>query len=109
LSKEQVQHINNWFEALNVSNLAQKRLSEISAGMQKIFLLIRTFVKNPPLLILDEPCQGLDESQTEAFVKLVDDSCAQTDTTLVYISHYANEAPACISSVLELENGKQIN
>jgi len=108
LSKEQTLHIYNWFEALNVANLARKRLSEISAGMQKIFLLIRTFVKNPPLLILDEPCQGLDEFQTDAFVQLLDNVCAQTDTTLVYISHYANEAPACITNVLELENGKQI-
>jgi len=109
LSKQQIQHIYNWFEVLDVANLAQKRLSEISAGMQKIFLLIRTFVKNPPLLILDEPCQGLDEFQTEAFVGLVDDCCAQTDTTLVYISHYANESPTCITNVLELENGKQVN
>jgi len=107
LSKEQIQRIYHWFEALNVANLAQKRLSEISAGMQKIFLLIRTFVKSPPLLILDEPCQGLDELQTEAFVKLVDDCCAQSDTTLVYISHYANESPACITNIIELENGKQ--
>jgi len=109
LTKEQIQHIYNWLEALNITHSAQKRLSDISAGMQKIVLLIRTLIKNPPLLILDEPCQGLDELQTEAFVKLVDAICAQTDTTLVYISHYANESPACISSVLELENGKQIN
>jgi len=109
LSEEQIHRIHQWMEALNVTDLAQKRLADVSSGMQKLFLLIRTFIKNPPLLIFDEPCQGLDESQTEAFVNLVDDICAQTDTTLVYISHYANEAPVCISHVLELENGKQKN
>ena len=107
LSKEQIRHIRDWLEALNITNLTQKRLAEVSAGMQKLFLLIRTLIKNPPLLILDEPCQGLDEFQTESFVRLVDDICMQTDTTLVYISHYANEAPGCISHVLELEKGKQ--
>ena len=109
LSKEQIRHVQEWLEALNITNLAQKRLAEVSAGMQKLFLLIRTLIKNPALLILDEPCQGLDESQTEAFVKLVDDICAQTDATLVYISHYANESPRCISQILELEKGKQKN
>ena len=105
LTVEQTQHIYNWLESLNITDLSQKRLEAVSAGMQKIFLLIRTLIKNPPLLILDEPCQGLDESQTEAFVNLVDTICAQSDTTIVYISHYVNEAPACISHVMELENG----
>ena len=108
LSTEQTQQIWEWMKALNVADLAHNPLVTVSAGMQKLFLLIRTLIKNPPLLILDEPCQGLDESQTEAFVKLVDAICAQTDTTLVYISHYANESPACISNRLELEDGKQI-
>ena len=108
LSDEQIRHIMDWLAALNLTNLAQKRLAEVSSGMRKLFLLIRTFIKNPPLLILDEPCQGLDEIQTETFVNLVDNICAQTDTTLVYISHYANEVPTCISHVLELEEGKQI-
>jgi molybdate transport system ATP-binding protein len=60
-------------------------------------------IKNPPLLIFDEPCQGLDEFQTEFFINLVDNICEQTDTTIIYISHYENEMPDCISRVLELK------
>ncbi|QEC73189.1 hypothetical protein FSB73_17420 [Arachidicoccus ginsenosidivorans] len=65
-------------------------------------LLLRAFIKNPPLLILDEPCQGLDQWQTEAFVKLVEDYSEQTGATLIYISHYASEIPAVVTKVLEL-------
>ncbi|MDE1191788.1 MAG: ATP-binding cassette domain-containing protein [Arachidicoccus sp.] len=107
LSQEQINHINDWMKALNVADLAQKRLANVSSGMQRLFLLIRAFIKNPPLLIFDEPCQGLDEFQTEAFVKLVDDICERTDTSVVYISHYENEIPNCVTQVLELENGNQ--
>jgi len=102
LSDEQIRHIHDWLKALHLDDLTQKRLSAISSGMQRLILLIRAFIKNPPLLIFDEPCQGLDDYQTKAFVKLVDDICAQTDTTMVYISHYENEVPGCVSQILEL-------
>lgn len=105
LSDEQLQHINDWLKALNVADLAHKRLANVSSGMQRLFLLIRAFIKNPPLLIFDEPCQGLDEFQTEAFVKLVDDICEKTNTSVVYISHYSNEIPNCVTHVLELDQG----
>jgi len=108
LSDKQIQHINDWLKVLNVESLAQKRLSEISSGTQRLFLLIRSLIKNPPLLILDEPCQGLDEFQTEFFIHLIDDICVQTDTTIVYVSHYEDEVPTCISHVLELEEGNRI-
>ena len=108
LTEEQNQHIHYWLKTLNITNLAQKPLAAVSSGMQKLFLLIRSFIKNPPLLLLDEPCQGLDEFQTKEFVKLVDAICAQTDTTLVYISHHTNEVPACITNVMELEDGRAI-
>ncbi|MDR0793172.1 MAG: ATP-binding cassette domain-containing protein [Chitinophagaceae bacterium] len=102
LSKEQIEHIHNWMKALQVAGLAQKRLADVSSGMQRLFLLIRAFIKNPPLLIFDEPCQGLDEFQTESFINLVDDICRQTDVTMIYISHYENEVPECVSQVFEL-------
>jgi molybdate transport system ATP-binding protein len=102
LTDDRIQHINDWLKALDVTSLARKRLSEVSSGAQRLFLLIRSLIKNPPLLILDEPCQGLDEFQTKSFIRLVDDICAQSDTTIVYVSHYEDEVPACISRVLEL-------
>ena len=108
LSAGQIQHIQDWLKALNLSELAQKPLANVSSGRQRLFILIRSLIKNPPLLIFDEPCQGLDELQTEFFLNFVDDICRQTDTTMIYISHYENEMPHLISHVLELEEGKVI-
>ena len=102
LSEKQTELIHNWLTVLGLTQIKQKRLSEISTGQQRLIMLLRAFVKNPPLLILDEPCQGLDQWQTEAFVKLVEDYCKKTGASLIYISHYASEIPAVVTGVLEL-------
>jgi molybdate transport system ATP-binding protein len=106
LSDTRTQHIHNWLKALDVEKFASKRLSEVSLGTQRLFLLVRALIKNPPLLILDEPYQGLDEFQTAFFIRLVDEICRQTNITMVHISHYESEAPDCISQVLELDEGR---
>ncbi|MEP6467312.1 MAG: ABC transporter, partial [Parafilimonas sp.] len=76
-----------------------------STSQQRLALLARALVKNPPLLILDEPCQGLDEQQVKDFVALVDTLCNQSNKTLIYVSHYENEVPKCIDNTLVLGIG----
>jgi molybdate transport system ATP-binding protein len=71
-------------------------------------LLARALVKNPPLLILDEPSQGLDEEQTNYFKNCIDQLCRHFGTTLLFVSHYAKDIPACVTHYLKLDNGKQV-
>ncbi len=68
-------------------------------------LLARTIVKNPELLVLDEPCQGLDVQQTKYFNRVVDDLCKRGQT-LIYVGHFESQLPKCISHKLILENGE---
>jgi len=102
LDEQQTGQVEAWLQALGLSSVRDKKLSQISTGQQRLIMLLRAFIKNPPLLILDEPCQGLDQWQTDAFVKLVEDYCRKTGASLIYISHYASEIPAVVTSVLEL-------
>jgi len=80
-------------------------MNELPLGKQRLALLARTIIKNPELLILDEPCQGLDQQQTIHFNKLVDDLCKQ-GTTLIYVGHFEAQLPECIEKRILLENGE---
>ncbi|RZM22942.1 MAG: ATP-binding cassette domain-containing protein [Pedobacter sp.] len=80
-------------------------MSELPLGHQRLTLLARTIIKNPELLILDEPCQGLDQQQTAHFNQLVDELC-KNGTTLIYVGHFESQLPACIEKRIVLKNGE---
>jgi molybdate transport system ATP-binding protein len=97
--------VEQWIQLLSLQPLRNRRLSQLSTGQQRMVLLARALIKNPPMLILDEPCQGLDEQQTARFRDIVTVGCETFGTTLIYVSHYAQELPACIDHWLRLEKG----
>jgi molybdate transport system ATP-binding protein len=80
-------------------------LSTLPLGMQRMVLLARTIIKNPEVLILDEPCQGLDLQQTQHFNRLVDELCSN-GMTLIYVGHYESALPASLQKRIVLENGE---
>ena len=106
LSTTQHNNILQWLDFLQLSHVSKKSLHSISFGLQRMILLVRALVKNPSLLVLDEPCQGLDEEQSGQFVSLIDDVCTNSNKTLIYVSHEENNIPACIEKVLQLEKGQ---
>lgn len=108
LTEEQIQRTHVVAEWLNVTAFIEKPFKNISKGQQRLVLLARALVKNPPLLILDEPCQGLDFAAVEHFKEVVDVICDTPERTLIYVSHYAHEIPSCVTQTLRLEEGKVI-
>jgi molybdate transport system ATP-binding protein len=82
--------------------LRDRHFHTLSTGEQKMIFLARAFVKNPPLLILDEPCQGLDPEQVQVLKDVLDDLASRTDMTLIFVSHYAEDVPNCVTKELSL-------
>jgi molybdate transport system ATP-binding protein len=98
--------INQWLDILQLNGISMKWLHQLSLGQQRLVMLARALVKCPPLLILDEPCQGLDDRQTNGFKSLIEAICKVSDTSLVYVSHYAADKPASLTHELLLKAGK---
>ncbi len=107
LASLQYKYVEEWMALLHISDFKKLPLSTLSLGHQRLVLLARALVKNPPLLILDEPCQGLDPEQTRYFVRMVDEICRHSDKTLIYVSHYVSDIPSCVNKILTLEKGKK--
>ncbi|MBN8879393.1 MAG: ATP-binding cassette domain-containing protein [Sphingobacteriales bacterium] len=105
---EQMQRVYDWLELLGLRSLARKRLNELSAGEQRRALLARALIKNPPLLILDEPCQGLDDETEDGLLELINAVCVAGNKTLIYVTHYANKRPECVDRIIRLEKGRVI-
>lgn len=80
-------------------------LNTLPLGKQRLALLARTIIKNPELLILDEPCQGLDAAQTQHFNDVIDELCTY-GKTLIYVGHFETQLPNCIENRIILENGR---
>ncbi len=108
LTDEQIQRTELVAEWLHVTGLLEKSFKNISKGQQRLVLLARALVKNPPLLILDEPCQGLDFAAVEHFKAVVDAICSSSERTLIYVSHYPHEIPSCVTQTLRLEEGRVV-
>lgn len=106
LTPEQEALVNQWIRLMQLESKAHHGLTRLSAGEQRLTLLARALIKHPALLILDEPCQGLDTAHTQLFRNLVDAICDHSPTTLVYVSHYREEIPACVDKFLVLDKGR---
>jgi molybdate transport system ATP-binding protein len=89
-----------WMVLLRIGDQADRRFNTLSYGQQRLALLARAMVKSPLLLILDEPCQGLDRPTRRVMMALLDYIGRRTPTSIIYVSHHQQERPACITHVL---------
>ncbi len=106
LSDSDTDWVMQWMKVCNVDQLSNKRLQELSTGEQRVVLLARALVKDPPLLILDEPCQALDPQRKAELLGLINRVCTITKKTLIFVSHYENDRPDCINKFIRLEKGR---
>jgi molybdate transport system ATP-binding protein len=99
----------SWMQALEIDKYARTLLKNIPASAQRLCLLARALIKNPDLLIFDEPCQGMDEHQQLNFKQIVNTICAMSNVTLIYVTHYQPEIPDSVTKVLRLDKGLVVN
>jgi molybdate transport system ATP-binding protein len=108
-SKEQTATAGEWLGLFQMEKLAGHPFDSLSLGEQRLVLLARALVKSPALLILDEPCQGLDEIHRKYINDLLDQLCRKTNLSLIYVTHYLDELPQTITHILKLKNGQIVD
>ena len=93
---------NEWLAVLGMSERADEPFNKLSYGDQRLLLIARSMVKHPPLLILDEPCLGLDDMNRQLVLALIEKICAGSETSVVYVNHHPEDKVAGIEHHLAL-------
>ncbi|RTZ98205.1 MAG: molybdate ABC transporter ATP-binding protein ModF [Deltaproteobacteria bacterium] len=92
----------DWINRLKLTGLMPRRYDLLSYGERKMVLIARAMVKSPAVLILDEPCQGLDPSNRRRVLAGVDHIAQTTDTQIVFVTHRPDEVPGCTTHWLTM-------
>ncbi|MEE0986258.1 MAG: molybdate ABC transporter ATP-binding protein ModF [Succinivibrionaceae bacterium] len=95
-----------WLKLLGLEGSAKAGFKSLSFGQQRLVLIVRALVKQPPLLILDEPLQGLDSMSRELVRRFVEFLMKNGETQVLFVSHHAEDAPNGINNRLTfIDNG----
>ena len=98
---------NNIIKDFKLSHLKLNKYITLSQGEQRKTLLARAFMNEPSLLILDEPCSGLDIRAREIFLKTLEES--KSDIPFIYVTHQIEEIISSITHVAILDNGEIVS
>ncbi len=86
-----------WMNIFGIGQLADKPFLQLSSGEQRLVLLARAFVKDPQLLILDEPLHGLDLWNRRLVKDVIETFCQRRNKTMIMVTHYQEELPDVIT------------
>ena len=107
-SERQIMLADQWLKVLDMFQIKDNSFLSLSVGHQHLVLIARAMVKHPPLLILDEPTNGLDDYDAALFSKLINKIASESNTAILYVSHRKEESllnPDFIYELLPQETG----
>ena len=103
---EQMETCEWWMDIFGIADLKERSFLQLSSGEQRLVLLARAFVKDPELLILDEPLHGLDLINRRLVKDIIETFCRRRDKTMIMVTHYKDELPMCITGSLHLKRNE---
>ncbi|HYQ45415.1 MAG TPA: ATP-binding cassette domain-containing protein [Polyangiaceae bacterium] len=94
-----------WLSVVGLLGKRAEPFTRLSYGEQRVALILRAVIKQPPLLILDEPCHALDPRHRGEVLTIADYIGRHTDSTLLYVTHDPEEVLGCTRQVFEYDAG----
>ncbi len=92
-----------WMDIFGLKGIEDRTFLKLSSGEQRLVLLARAFVKDPELLILDEPLHGLDNTNRRLVKDVIETFSRRKNKTIIMVTHYKEELPSCIDHSLFLK------
>lgn len=106
VSPEQWRVAREWLEVVGMTEWSRRGFRSLSYGQQRLLLVARALVKQPPLLVLDEPCQGLDALNRALVLEVIDRIASTGLTQILYITHEPEDRLECVTHELRfMETG----
>lgn len=104
---EDIKLANSLLEKLSCLHFAKRHYQTLSQGERQRILIARGLMPQPDLLILDEPCTGLDIFAREKLLEIIDSLSKDIDfPTLIYVTHHIEEILPNFSHSLLLRRGE---
>lgn len=98
----QISVADKWLSFGGFGGRENESFANLSYGEQRAVLILRAVVKNPKILILDEPCHGLDENYRQKILSLMNHIGTESETTMLHVTHDETEILDCEKNILEL-------
>jgi molybdate transport system ATP-binding protein len=100
--------VDQWIQVLCIEDIARQPFHQLSYGQRRMILLARAMVKSPALLIVDEPCHGLDIPNRKRVLDILE-RIGHTQTNLLYVTNHKEEILDCVTHVMRLQKGKVLS
>jgi molybdate transport system ATP-binding protein len=107
-TQEQKTIVDQWIQLLCIEDIASQLFHQLSYGQRRMILLARAMVKSPALLIVDEPCHGLDIPNRKRVLDILE-RIGHTRTNLLYVTNHKEEMLDCVTHVMRLQKGKVLS
>ena len=94
-------------DLLSITDLKDREFSALSTGKQRKFLLARSLVNDPAVLVFDEPTSGLDMSTCFQYLEIIRELISM-GKKVILVTHHIHEIPPEVTRVILLKEGRVI-